>query len=84
MDAFDSATHAENPKGVDAKLLQKIWRIDPETEKLTIKTTTQLNRQDVNSKLSSNFGNNGRMLRYWQIKLFFFTDTFFVTKKAEK
>ena len=28
MDAFASAKHAENPKGVDAELLQKIWRID--------------------------------------------------------
>ena len=47
---FASATHDEKPKGVDAKLLQNIWRIDSETEKRTIKTTTQLNRQDVNSK----------------------------------
>ena len=52
MDAFASATHAENQKGVDAKLLQKILQIDSETANCTIKTTTELNRQDVNSKLS--------------------------------
>ena len=81
-DAFAGASHAEKPKGVDSKLLQKIWRIDSDTAKRTIKTTTQLNRQDVNSKLSRNFGTNDRMLRYRRIKSFFFTDTFFVTKKA--
>ena len=82
MEAFARATHAENPKGVDAELLQKIWQINSETAKSTMKTTTQLNRQDVNSKLSRNFGTNNLMLRYWQIKSFFFTDTFFVTKKV--
>ena len=50
MYAFASATHAEKSKGVDAELLQNIWRIDSDTEKRTIKTTNQLNRQDVNSK----------------------------------
>ena len=68
IDAFASATRAEKPKGVDAELLQNIWRIDLETAKRTIKTTTQLNRQDVNSKFSSDFGTNNRMLRYWRIK----------------
>jgi hypothetical protein len=32
-------------------LLKKNWRIDESTEKRTIETTTQLNRQDTNSKL---------------------------------
>jgi len=82
MDVFASATHAEKPKGVNAELLQKIWRIDEETAKRTIKTTTQLNRQDLNSKLSRNFGTHNRMLRYRRMKSLFFTDTFFVTKKT--
>ena len=59
-----SAAHAEKPKGVSADLLQKIWQIDNDTAKITIQTTTQLNRQDVNSKLSRNFGTNDRMLCY--------------------
>ena len=63
MDVFASATHAEKPKGVNAELLQKIWRIDEKTAKRTIDATTQLNRQDLNSKLSRNFGTNDRMLR---------------------
>ena len=33
VDAFAIPTRAENPKVVDAKLLQNIWRIDLETEK---------------------------------------------------
>ena len=84
MDAFTSAYHAEKSKGVDNELLQKIWRIDSDTAKHTINTTTQLNRQDINSKLSRNFGTNDRMLRYRRLKSFFFTDTFFVTKKAAR
>ena len=31
MDAFASATRAENPKGVDTKLLQRICQINSET-----------------------------------------------------
>ena len=68
MDAFVSATHAENPNVVDAKLLQKIWWINSETAKRTIKTTTQLNSQDIKSKLSRNVGTNDRMLQYRRIK----------------
>ena len=79
---FASATHADKLKGVSPELLEKIWRIDKKTAKRTISTTTQLNRQEANSKLSSNFGTNDRMLRYRRIKSYFFTDTFFVTKKA--
>ena len=41
MDAFASATHAENQEGVDIELLQNIWWIESETAKRTIKTTTQ-------------------------------------------
>ena len=68
MNAFYSDMHAEKPKGVSAKLLENIWRIDPEIDKRTIRITTKLNRQDVNSDLSRNFGTNDRMLRYWRIK----------------
>ena len=82
-DVFASATHSENLKGVSADLLSKFWRIDSETAKITIKTTTKLNSQDVNSKLSRNFGTNDRMLQYKRIKSFLFTYTFFVTNKAK-
>ena len=84
MNAFASAMHADKPKGVSDELLENIWRIEPETAKRTIRTTTQLNRKDVNHKLLRNFGTNNLMLRYRRIKSFFFTDTFFVTKKGGK
>ena len=80
--ACTSTSHAEIPKGVDAELLQKIWIINSDTAKGTIDTTTQFNRQDSKSKLSKQFGTNYRMLRYRRIKYFFFTYTFFVTKKS--
>ena len=67
MNEFSSALHAEKPKGVSAKILENIWRIDPEIAKLNIITTTQLNKQDVNSKLVSNFGTNDQMLQYRRI-----------------
>ena len=81
MRGFASATHAEKRKGVSPELLEKIWRIDNSTVKRTIRTTTQLNKQEANSKLSRNFGTNDRMLRYIRIKSYFFANTLFVTKK---
>ena len=57
MEELTSTYHAEKPKGVDAELLQKIWRIDSDTAKRTINTTTQLNRQNINSKLFKKFWN---------------------------
>ena len=66
MDVFVSAAHTEKPKGVYCEL----------------KTTPQLNCQDLNSKLSRNFGTNDRMLQYRRITSFFFTDTFRMTKKT--
>ena len=82
MRGFASATHAEKRKGVSPELLEKIWRIKNSTAKRTICTTTQLNRQEANSKLSRDFGTNDRRLRYRRIKSYLFIDTFFVTKKA--
>ena len=48
-----SASHAGKPSDVSVELLEKIWRIDSEIVKRTIKTTTQLCRQDMDSKLST-------------------------------
>ena len=61
MRGFASVTYAEKQKGVFPRLLEKIWRIDNSTAKRTILTTTQINRQEANSKLSRNFGSNDRM-----------------------
>ena len=66
------------------KMLEKVWGIDLESAKCTINFITHLNRQaGANGSLSRNFGTNDRMLHYKRIKSFFFTDMFFVTKKAK-
>ena len=51
-----SASRAGKLSGASVELLEKIWRMDFKTAKMTIKTTTQLCRQDMDSKLSKIFG----------------------------
>ena len=76
------ATTAGKAKGITADALSKIWRIDHKTAEQTIAATSQLNRQSDSTSLTRNFGTNDRMLRYRRIKSWFYTDTFFVTKKG--
>lgn len=77
------AAHAAPPKGVSAQQLSKLWKIDVPTAQRTLQVTSQLKKQDGDSKLSRNFSTNDRMLRYRRINCYFFTDTFFVTKSAK-
>ena len=77
-----SAVHAENPRGVSSETLMKIWDIDEKVAKRTIEVTSQLNRTNMDNKLSRNVSTNDRMLRYRRLKTHFFSGTFFVTKKA--
>ena len=76
------AVHGEQPKGVTADQLMKIWSIDEQVAKRTLEITTQLKKSDGDSMLSRNVSTNDRMLRYRRLKSYFFSDTFFVTKKA--
>jgi hypothetical protein len=78
-----SALSLGDTSGIDPEHLSKIWSISPEQAEKTLKMTTQFNKQDPDSTLSRNFGTNDRMLRRRRIKSTFFTDTFFVTKKAK-
>ena len=57
--------------------------IDIKMAKRTLKGTSQRRRQDGYSTLSRNLNTNNRMLHYKHINTHFFTDTFFVTKKAK-
>jgi len=77
------ATMVGRPTGVTAKHLPKVWKIDVETAKKTIEVTTQLRQHEADASLSRNYSTNDRMLRYKRINSHFFTDTFFVTKKAK-
>ncbi|KAL7538844.1 hypothetical protein ACHAXR_009411 [Thalassiosira sp. AJA248-18] len=78
-----AATHAAIPKGVSKEMLTKVWGISEDEARRTLEVTTQLNKQDADSKLSRKFSTNDKMLRLRRINSFFFSDTFFVTKKAE-
>ena len=77
-----SSTTAGSPKGVTADIISKIWTISHEMAEKTIQIKSQLNREGENTSLERNLGTNDRMLRYRRIKSHFFTDTFFVIKKA--
>ena len=67
--------------GVKAPHLSKIWEIDIETARRTLKVTTQLRQQDTGS-LSQKLSKKDSMLQYKRINCAFFTDTYFVTSKA--
>ena len=77
-----SSTTAGRTKGVTADMLSKTWTISHEMAEKTIQITSQLKREGENTSLERNLGTNDRILRYRQLKSHFFTDTFFVTKKA--
>jgi hypothetical protein len=77
------ATMAGRPKRVTAKHLSKVWKTDVDTAKRTIEVTTQLRQHEADASLSRNYSTNDRIVRYKQINSHFFTDTFFVTKKAK-
>jgi hypothetical protein len=79
-----SAAHAGRPKGVKAKHLSKIWKIDLEDAERTLGVTTQHSKRTDNPLLARNYSTNDRMLRYKRINEYFFMDTFFATKKAGK
>ena len=78
-----SEVHAERPKVVKTVDLAKVWRINVQTARRTLEITTQLKQQETYGNLSCNFFTNDRMLRYRKINSHFFTDTFFVTKRAK-
>lgn len=68
--------------GVSPNHLSKIWKIDLPTARRTLGVTSQLKKQDTAGEFSRNYSTNDQMLRYCRINSCFFTDTFFVTKKA--
>jgi len=78
-----AAANAGKSKGVNPVDLAKVWRIDVEAARRSIAVTTQLKQQDADGSLSRNFSTSDRMLRYRRIICYFFTDTFFVTKKGK-
>jgi hypothetical protein len=65
LDAFMvSAAHAGKPKAISAEYLSKIWRIDLESAKNTLKVTTQGCNRTVDPAFTRNYSTNDRMLQY--------------------
>ena len=81
-DFMVSATHAENPKGVSAEMLSKIWRIDLKSAERTLNVITQRLHRSDNLNLSQNYSTNDRMIQYKRINQWFYMNTFFATSKA--
>jgi hypothetical protein len=79
-----SGTFASKTKGVEPSHLAKVWRIDHATAKRTIDVTSQLRKRPALDTLNRNYPTDDRMLRYNRIDDYFFMDTFFATKKANK
>ena len=77
------AAQASNPTGVSPEFLSKIWRIRKDQASRAIDQTTHRCRHGADNQLSRQYATNDRMLRYKRIDSQFYTDTFFVTKKAE-
>lgn len=71
------------PGKISPTRLAKLWKIKIEDAERTLKVTTQLQRHDTDRHLAREFLTNDQMLRYKRINHYFFTDTFFVTKKAK-
>ena len=57
-----SAAHAEPTKGVSAKQLSKLWKIDLESAERTLKITSQRRKHDSELSLSRNLSTHDRML----------------------
>ena len=83
-DLFVSSASANPSRGVEAKHLAKIWRIDLEKAEKTIELTTQRLSRSEGDRLSRNYGTSDRMLRFKRILTYFFMDTFYATKEKGK
>jgi len=78
----DIAATATKAKGVTPERLSKIWSINIETAKGTIKLTSQHVKHEGSIHLKQRYATNDRMLRYKQIQTHFCMDIFQVTVKA--
>ena len=77
-----AALSSSENSGISPDHLAKVWRISYDEAKRTIDNTSQLSVCPNNPILAKNYGTNDRMLRYKRIKEWFYTNTFFATKKG--
>jgi hypothetical protein len=78
-----AAVTAGRTRGVSAEHLSKVWMIPHDEAARTLKVTSQFLCPDIDSSLSRNVETNDWAVRYCHIKLYFYTDTLFVTGKAK-
>ena len=78
-----ASLRAGNSRGISAESLAKVWRINQQDAERTLNSTTQRHQQNLNTTLSRQFGTNDCQVRYNRLAGVFFTDTFFVKKKAK-
>ena len=79
-----SAVSMDSTKGMSAEDLSKVFRIDMETAKRTLKSTSQRLKRSRNISLHRRYSSNDRMLRYQHIKEYFYMDTMFASIKSGK
>lgn len=84
LDDFMASAVSGGPSGVSPQHLSKVWRISHKEAEKTIQQTSQRSVRPQTSVLAKNYGTGDRMLRYKRINTYFFTDTFFATKKGGK
>lgn len=78
-DKSESPSNVKNNNNKQKTLKQKMQKA-----KRTLKVTTQCYSRTNNPEFARNYPTGDRMLRYKKIKEYFFTDTFFATKKGGK
>ena len=78
------AVHADKGRGVSPDDLAKVFRIDRQTAKSTLKVTTQRLKRSKHPTLNRRFNSNDRMLRYRHLREYFYMDTMFASKKFGK
>ena len=79
-----SAAQAEPQRGVAAELLSIFWRISLDEAKQTLQATTQLNKQDGDSRILRRPSTNNRIVQYKRTIPLFYMDTFHSKVKSKK
>ena len=78
------ALHADQGRGISPKDLAKVFQIDKQTAKSTLKVTMQRLKRSKHPTLNRRFNCNDRMLQYKHIREYFYMDTMFASKKFGK
>lgn len=77
-----AAISMQQVKGVSPEELSRVFRIDLQTAKRTIKNTSQRLKRSKNLTLHRRYRTNDRMLRYQHIREYFYMDTMFASAKS--